>query len=429
MRPSLVDEPASVSVSTLESHRRQVARLPVTMRPSLHKQLSLWDDLFPYERERLMSFIGGIASFTPAALDALTQSLRGIEIQMDIAHTAFTPETDTMQNASLLARSPYYAAWRLEVQRVFSAIETAGHVASPPRPAKRRLIFIVLPESLPVSSIAAQKPWDSRACEFRVEGDPRSVSDLALRGATGIPALLADQASDLTHAVSTDCWRIDADAGWANESGALETALPMLLEYATLKPFRDEFLAQVNRVPKDIAATDQILDRLRHADWSRLWPASLAGPSRLGSFVVELFLSGNGALIFSNAFVQWAAAEALRRARPRFLAARFGMRSKPKPFTSIAIFENQQKINALRDEDDAAGSAVDALILARYIWLSAMRYPEGETTCCVCIAESSRTLMVIAPENARPDWRLNVPVAPEAIVAWMHSVLGTPAVG
>src|SRR5207245_1426981 len=130
--------------------------------------------------------------------------------------------------------------------------------------------------------------------------------------------------------------------------------------------FRDEFLSRVNTVPKDIKGTDEILARVRRENWDKLWPADLAGQTRLRSFVIDLFLSGNGALIFPNSFVQWASTEALRRARPRLLVARFGMRSKPKPFTGIAIFENQQKISAMRDLDDPEGSAMDAQMLARY---------------------------------------------------------------
>jgi hypothetical protein len=427
MTTLLIDDLARLDASTLESYRLQVERLPVTMRPSLNKQLSTWDDLFPYERNRLTGFFAGIASFAPSALDSLTQPLRAIEAEMDLAHTGFSVDADTMQNASLLARSPYYAEWRREVQRVFSAIEAAARAASPAALDKGHLIFVVLPESLPITSIAAQKPWDPRALEFRIDGDPRAISDLVLRGDKGLPAQLAHETADGIGSASANCWRIDAGAGWVNNDDSSMTTPTTLLEFATLKRFRDEFLAQVNTVPKDIAATDQVLDRMRHADWSGWWPPSLAGQERLRSFVVELFLSGNGALIFSNAFVQWAASEALRRARPRFLAARFGVRSKPKPFTSIAIFENQQKISALHDEDDPQGSAADALILARYIWLSAMRYPEREHTGCVCVAESSRSFLIIAPDGQRPNWSAATPVQPEDVVAWMRTALLGPA--
>jgi hypothetical protein len=104
------------------------------------------------------------------------------------------------------------------------------------------------------------------------------------------------------------------------------------------------------------------------------------------------------------------------------IVGRFGLRSKPKPFTSIAIFENQRKISALRDVDDPEGSAVDALILARYVWLSALRFPESAHTCCVCVAESSRSLYIIAPEAKRPGWSMNHPVSPQEACSWMRSI-------
>src|SRR5208282_1944621 len=109
--------------------------------------------------------------------------------------------------------------------------------------------------------------------------------------------------------------------------------------YAALKPFRDKFLAELNKTPKDIQATDQIISNLRLESWEGwgLWPAEVANLPRLRKFVIDLFLSGNGSLIFSNAFVEWAASEALRRARPSVMVIRFGMRAKPKPFTGIAI--------------------------------------------------------------------------------------------
>jgi hypothetical protein len=424
MNSVFADDTVPLDPSLRKSYRRDIARLPLTMRPALNKQLSGWDDLFPFEQNRFTGFLRGISLLSPSALDSLTLPLRKLEVKMDVEHWNFSADTDTMQNASQLARSPYYAEWREEVQRVFVGIEKAAPAEVPP--AKGRMIFLVFPESLPITSVASQKPWDPRGTEFRIDGDARQVSELALRGDSGLPALLAADKNNARYTTSADCWLIDAEAQLGSMLSAPQSVPLSLLEYANLKSFRDQFLAQVNTVPKDIEATDQILERMRRTNWDPWWPASLAGQRRLRSFMVELFLSGNGALIFSNAFVEWAASEVLRRARPRLIVSRFGLRSKPKPFTGIAIFENQQKISALHDEDDPEGSAIDALILARYIWLSSLRYPEKEHTCCVCVAESSRSLYVIAPEGQRPDWPACRSVSPVEICTWMRSSLLPP---
>lgn len=416
MIPVPLSELTRHGVSQLDSYREEIARLPLTMRPSLNQQLIGWEDLFPYEQNRMAEFLFGISRFQSADLDALTRPLRVLEGKMDVAHWKFSVSADTMENAAQLARSRYYAEWRREVQNVFSAIESAARESMPPPPPRGRLVLLILPECLPIKSIVG-KPWDPRGVEFRIEGDARQICEMVVQGQFGIPALLARQAAD-----SSESWLIDADATLGSLVSPTDPAPVSLLNYAMLKPFRDEFLSRINTVPKDIEASDQILSRIRHENWNEWWPATLARQNRLRSFVIELFLSGNGALIFSNAFVQWAASEALRRARPRLIVGRFGLRSKPKPFTSIAIFENQQKISALRDFNDPEGSAVDALILARYVWLSALRFPESVQTCCVCVAESSRSLYVIAPEAKRPGWSIDRPVSPQEACSWMRSI-------
>jgi hypothetical protein len=415
MSAANLTESAKLAPATVEAYRRDIARLPLTMRPALNQQLHGWANLFPYEQNRFKEFLAGVASFSPAQWDALTAPLRSLESKMRVGEWRFSENADTMENASMLARSPYYAEWRHEVQKVFAAVESAARASAAPKPAAGRLVFLVLPQSLPVRSILGGKPWDARVAEFKIDGDPGRLHDLA---ASELPAELAAQHKDDAEDAAPDCWAIDADARRRENATA-----GYALDYAMLRPFRDEFLSQVNTVPKDIEGTDQILAQVRQENWDKLWPESLAGQTRLRSFVIDLFLSGNGALIFPNSFVQWASTEALRRARPRLLMARFGMRNRPKPFTGIAIFENQQKVSAMRDVDDPEGSAVDAQMLARYVWLSAMRFPEQEQTSCVCVAEACRSVCVIAPEGKRPAWSAGSAVSTEEIFGWMRGRL------
>lgn len=421
MNAHLLDEHAQTSASP-DAYRREIARLPLTMQPALNQQVNAWGNLFPFEQKRAGEFLSGVSLFSPAELDALTRHLRELESQMGIAHTNFSVASDTMANASQLARSPYYTEWRREVQRVFAAIEAKARATAPIEPPVSRLILLVLPEVLPISSIAGSKPWDPHGVEFHIDGDPGRICQIALRSNSGLPAMLLSRENQNPTSASADCWLIDADSGLGSLLGS-PSAPASVLEYRALKEFRDQFLAQVNTVPKDIEATDRILSGMRKQNWDAWWPSSLHGQTRLRSFLVELFLSGNGALIFSNAFVQWACSEAMRRARPRLVVARFGLRAKPKPFTGIAIFENQQKISAMRDVDDLEGSSIDALILAKYVWLSALRYSDRSHTSCVCISESSRSAYVIAPEASRPEWPADRQIKPEELCDWMGQAL------
>ena len=406
----------------LAAYRRLIARLPITMRPSLNQQVDGWNTLFPFERNRLQKFMRGLDSFQPTALDALTAKLRALEATMGVENWSFSQRGDTMENASLLARSAYYAEWRREVERIFEAVNTASadHRTPPADPA--RLILLILPECLPVDPVTAWNDWDPRGRAFKIAGDARKLSELLFHGQPhrpGIRELLASQPG----AASSDLWLIDAGSSPVGPLAGVAQPDLCSLDYAALKPLRDRVLAQVNTVPKNIEDSDQILAAIRLEDWEKWCPAELAGQPRLRNFLIDLFLSGNGALIFANAFVEWAASEALRRARPRALVARFGLRAKPKLFTGIAIFENQQTINTLPDVDDPEGSAIDALVLARYVWLSATRYPEYRQAYCLCVSEFRNSAYLICPEGGSPPWNLERPVTPDEIGSRLAQIL------
>jgi hypothetical protein len=173
-----------------------------------------------------------------------------------------------------------------------------------------------------------------------------------------------------------------------------------LLSYDWLAVYRENFSREMNSMSKNLANADSVLDDLRNIDVLPMCPPEIASDPAVREFARSLFLSGNAAVIFGTSFAEWAASEAIRRARPRFMAVQFGVRSKPKPFTSVAVFENPDRINPLPSVDDLPGSAIDAQILAAYIWLSALRYEEYQrSTVCIGLAESLSEAYVVAPSD------------------------------
>ena len=107
-----------------DAYRRLIERLPVTMRPALNQQLTEWDLLFPYEQNRVATFMKGVDTFSSTALDTLTAPLWALEAKMGVKHWDFSQNVDTIENASQLARSAYYAEWRKEVQTVVDAVSS-----------------------------------------------------------------------------------------------------------------------------------------------------------------------------------------------------------------------------------------------------------------------------------------------------------------
>jgi hypothetical protein len=403
-----------------DAYRRLIGKLPVTMRPALNQQFTEWEMLFPYERNRVVTFMKGVETYSPSALDSLTAPLWALEDKMGVKHWDFTQAVDTIENASQLARSAYYAEWRREVQRVVDAISAAARDVTPAPVESTRLMLIVLPANLPVDPQSVWKQWDPKGHEIKITGSTEKLCQLVIQGQPGLDGI-ATLAARQGAQDSSDLWLIDSEA---KLHGMLSQQAPIAafsLSFSNLKPLRDKFLAELNKAPKDIEATDQIIANLRSEAWGGwgLWPPEVDSQPRLKRFLIDLILSGNGVLIFSNSFVEWTAAEVRRRARPRTIVARFGMRIKPKPFTSIAIFENQQKVSSLPDVDDPENSAIDAAILARYSWLAASRYPEQDHTICVCVAEHVDSAYVILPEGKSLGWAPDHAVAPEELYGWL----------
>jgi hypothetical protein len=150
---------------------------------------------------------------------------------------------------------------------------------------------------------------------------------------------------------------------------------------------------------------DQTNEDLKRADINRLLVPALAANPRVREFVRTLFLSGNGSLLFGSSFVEWGASEALRRVQPQVLIASFGVRKKLKPFSSVVLFEDQSRSNPMPDEDDPAGSLVDAAMLSEYVYLGAQRvacYP-GHTVTVMAAFGSDRVLVLSPPAAGFPN--------------------------
>ena len=65
---------------------------------------------------------------------------------------------------------------------------------------------------------------------------------------------------------------------------------------------------------------------------------------------------------------------------------------------SDGVFENLDQVNPLPAVEDLPGSALDAQVLALYVWLAARRYDEyRRNTVCLCIAENLSEAYVVAP--------------------------------
>lgn len=127
-----------------------------------------------------------------------------------------------------------------------------------------------------------------------------------------------------------------------------------------------------------------------------LTPADLglresADDAALRHFEVNLLTEGAGTQVFSTTFVQWAAREAMRRAQPITMLARFAPRQRMAPMNELL------KRNPLTQVTDPEGSLIDADMGAYYTWINQSRLAGAEQARFLAWYEAHNIAVAIAP--------------------------------
>lgn len=128
-----------------------------------------------------------------------------------------------------------------------------------------------------------------------------------------------------------------------------------------------------------------------------------AGNPVLSRFEVSLLTEGSGTQIYSTTFVQWAVREALRRAEPLTLLARFTPRQREHPMNEL-LTEASGK-----PELDPQGSLVDADIGSYYTWLNQQRLTGANQATFLAWFESGSEAVAIS-SKFKPGSVLENPV-------------------
>jgi hypothetical protein len=131
----------------------------------------------------------------------------------------------------------------------------------------------------------------------------------------------------------------------------------------------------------------------------------LRGDPVLNRFQADLLTQGSGTQVFSTTFVQWAAREALRRAQPLTLLARFAPRQREQPMNELLAGTHPN------NGPDPQGALIDADMGAYYTWLNQQRLSEAEKASFLIWFEGHSEALAIGPamyRGAESDQRLNL---------------------
>jgi hypothetical protein len=387
-----------------------IRRLPATFGAALNDQCRQWPLLFPAEQRQLRAQVDWLSRLAPDQFDRLSAPLLNLEKRMALPPRDPSTAGLSVRDVGILARSPLYPQWRKEVEAVFSRIDEATAPAAGLHTLPR-LVVCILPPGTPAED---QPLWPSLS---------KDGSWLVLDRPFGetLPAFVGSIAKRVCPAALEEVertWVLESDTRLSAVAGASE------LSWDALSPLRREFMRRLNAVQRDLRSVDQTSEELKRADINRLVGPTIAANPRVREFVRTLFLSGNGSLLFGNSFVEWGASEALRRVQPQVLIASFGVRKKLKPFSSVVLFEDQSRSNPMPDEDDPAGSLIDAAMLSEYVYLGAQRvscYP-GHTVVVMAAFDSKRVLVLSPPAAGFPN-SSNAPIDLVALaLRWLTPV-------
>lgn len=393
-------------------------RLPRTFVVSDFIELQKWPTLFEPERAYFRELLKQLSELSPDDFQEVFGGLVGLETKTGCNKIPETsPEEFQARALNQMQRQGQYSAWRTEVQKIFEKIEP--RVESGLYSARRgpRLVVILYGEGI---AIERDKLWQrfrniGRSIPLELGGS--ESSELFLRALfTGRlepvpkegPPTLFRLRRELQNASPLDSWIIEAgDALHAlcekspRKQDGDDCATGM--SYDRLRAYRDRLSETIySKVRSGVHSPLELSAYLKTLQVRPREGVSMYFDDVVLNFIRDIFLAGAGTLIINNTFVEWGAVQALKRAQPRLLVARFGVRDKMKPFSSLLLFSRPRPTDQIPILQDPLGSFIDVELLSYYIWLNAeLGPPYRDNTLYLLLAEGVDQMLAITPSSQR----------------------------
>jgi hypothetical protein len=419
-----------------QAHQAVLESLPATLHASILIELEKWPALFAAEQAYQRALLRHLVALPAAERRQLGTGLAAVEAEAgcDRLKVSQPARFQDEAQAALRARR-LIARWRREVQAVFDALQPAIDRELHPPDGPRRLIVQIYARGI---AIQADQLWS----RFAGLGTRMPLALGDARGSEAfLRALFGSGASSLfagvrgaPGATPLDAWIVESGAGLhaigepAGPSGGDRTHTG--LSYERLRGYRDDLTkALYQKIQVGVESPQAFAAYARSLRPAPPPGALLDESDALQGFVRETFLTGNGTLFVNNTFVEWASVQALRRVQPRLLVARYGVRDKMKPFSSLLLFSQPRATDQIPEIEDPFGSFIDVEQLSYYVWLNAGKSAAyRQRTLHLLLADGVDQMLAIrtggAPVPASP-----AAATPADVAATMAAWLGVPAPG
>ncbi len=367
-----------------EARKRAVANLavlrtlPLAFLPSLLRELIEYDYKFPEEQLELDQQFVALNAISPAQLQHSFQQFGQISLNAKLEEVDWvnSPAVFVQQESAFLWCTHQLDAFRKAAADYVEQLHSSA--STQPLPVNR-LGIVLLGHGV--------DDWKEPLFRnLRQHGTYFSK----IRSANGRELLVsAVEARAKAHPLPYAHWSIDGEK--QDPSPSLLTQV----SYANLEPVRTALLKHIDtRIEVPGMGPEELL-----ADMAHLVPADLGlagtGDSVLDHFQVKVLTEGSGTQLFSTTFVQWATREALRRAQPLTMMARFTPRQRQRPMNELLSARSGASM------PDPAGSIVDADMAAYYHWINQQRLPGSERSAFLVWYEGHNQALVISSKFPR----------------------------
>jgi hypothetical protein len=409
--------------SLLREHRDLLERLPLTFRAYVGTELERWPNLFAPEKAYLRALLERLARLTGPELTEAFAGLRRVESEAGCGEVRGGDARQVQDRTqALLRRKGLFPSWRREVDQVFQRLQPHLEERLYPKGSPRRVVVLLYGQGIAIQRDQLWRQFRAIGTRIPLRLEGTEASEPFLR------ALFAGLFSALGGLDPREAWIVDAGDtlhALCEERAAAGSPGAVGLSYARLRSYREELSRSLYRkVLAGVSSPQDLADYARALDIRPPEGTLVAADEVVRAFVRDVFLGGNGTLLVSNTFVEWAAVQALKRAEPRLLAARFGVRDKMKPFSSLLLFSSPRPTDQIPTLEDPLGSFVDVEQLSYYVWLNAEKSPayRGKTL-YLLLAEGVDEVLIIRPDasgaETGPPSEATLPELAATMAAWL----------
>ncbi len=353
-------------------------QLPLSFLPGLLRQVIEYDYKFPAEQAAIDQELSHLSSLSPTQIAEWFHGFSQLSLSSKLEHLDWVnrPAQFVEQESAYLWTTHQLDAFSQAATAYGDRLQAAIPTAALP---VRRLGIAVIGQGVATYDAPLFRNLRAHGTYFN-----------QVKGEDGFEQLLDGvEARAKSYPTPYGHWYVDGGKA-ARQSAGLTT-----VSYEALQPVRDSLLKYMQT---EIARPGMGPEELR-TDLARLLPADLGmkgdADAALDRFQVKLFTEGSGTQIFSTTFAQWTTREALRRAQPLTLLARYAPRQRQRPMNELLSNTNANP------ELDPLGSLVDADMGAYYHWINQQRLPGAEHSSFLVWFEGHGDALVIAPSLPR----------------------------